>query len=142
MHRQEYRSVAEAFASIELFLERFTTRSGYARHRGTCLLWSSKRNWQQLLEAHGCVFSGMAESIGPMYSTRRLPHRLPYGVSAPGKERDGRSTLCSSSTMSSGRLYLDQVGRHQSLSLLRRQSQRKACQAVGNDLPFSCTAVP
>jgi hypothetical protein len=39
------------------------------------------------------------------------------------KERVGRTTLFSSSAMSSGRLFLDQVGRHQSLSPLRRRPQ-------------------
>jgi len=41
----------------------------------------------------------------------------------PAKERDGRSAPCSSSAMSSGRLFLDRVGRHQSPSPLHRQAQ-------------------
>src|SRR5579864_3908577 len=44
--------------------------------------------------------------------------------SVPGpatSRRDGRSAPCPSSTMSSGRLFLDQVGRHQRLSPLHRQ---------------------
>ena len=39
------------------------------------------------------------------------------------KERVERATLFSSSAMSSGRLFLEQVGRHQSPSPLHRQSQ-------------------
>jgi hypothetical protein len=39
------------------------------------------------------------------------------------KERVGRTTPFSSSAMSSGRLFLDRVGRHQSPSLLHRQPQ-------------------
>jgi len=42
---------------------------------------------------------------------------------AQGKERVGRTTLFSSSTMSSGRLFLDRVGRHQSPSPLHRPAQ-------------------
>ena len=47
--------------------------------------------------------------------------------SAPGqaKERDGRSALCSSSAMSSGRLILDRVARQQSPSPLHRQPDHK-----------------
>ena len=41
----------------------------------------------------------------------------------PGKGRDGRNYApCSSSAMSSGRLFLDRVARQQSPSLLHRQS--------------------
>ena len=39
------------------------------------------------------------------------------------QERVGRTTLPSSSAMSSGRLFLDRVGRHQSPSPLRRHAQ-------------------
>ena len=39
------------------------------------------------------------------------------------KERVGRTTLFSSSAMSSGRLFLDRVGRHQSPPPLRRHAQ-------------------
>ena len=41
----------------------------------------------------------------------------------PAKERDGRSAPCPSSAMSSGRLFLDRVGRHQSPSPLHRHAQ-------------------
>ena len=41
------------------------------------------------------------------------------------KERVGRTTLFSSSAMSSGRLFLDRVGRHQSPSPLHRRDQNK-----------------
>jgi hypothetical protein len=42
---------------------------------------------------------------------------------AQAKERAGRNTLFSSSAMSSGRLFLDRVGRHQSPSPLHRHEQ-------------------
>ncbi len=41
----------------------------------------------------------------------------------PAKERDGRSAPCPSSAMSSDRLFLDRVGRHQSPSPLHRHAQ-------------------
>jgi hypothetical protein len=41
----------------------------------------------------------------------------------PGKERDGRSALCSSSAMSSDRLFLDRVARQQCPSPLHRHGQ-------------------
>ena len=42
------------------------------------------------------------------------------------KERVGRTTLFSSSAMSSGRLFLDRGGRHQSTSPLRRHPQNNS----------------
>ena len=42
------------------------------------------------------------------------------------QERVGRTTLFSSSAMSSGRLFLDRVGRHQSLSPLHRHGQNNS----------------
>jgi hypothetical protein len=75
-------------------------------------------------------FSRHAESIGPMWSQNQNHLnlgpgcRLPLvGARAPVKERDGRSASCSSSAMSSDRLFLDRVGRHQSPSPLRRHAQ-------------------
>jgi hypothetical protein len=75
-------------------------------------------------------FSRHAESIGPMWSQNQNHLnlgpgcRLPLvGARAPVKERDGRSASCSSSAMSSDRLFLDRVGRHQSPSPLHRQGQ-------------------
>jgi hypothetical protein len=52
-------------------------------------------------------------------------HRLPPAgrPRAQVQERAGRITLFSSSAMSSDRLFLDQVGRHQSPSPLRRRTQ-------------------
>ena len=47
------------------------------------------------------------------------------------KERAGRITPFSSSAMSSGRLFLDQVGRHQSPSPLRRHDQDKSVARFG-----------
>jgi hypothetical protein len=56
------------------------------------------------------------------------PARVPPPVGRPrgqAIERDGRCTLCPSSAMSSGRLFLDQDGRHQSPSPLHRRPQHK-----------------
>ena len=79
--------------------------------------------------AIGLRFRGMAESIGPMWSK---PKTKPWdrdraasrrSAPSPGKERAGRITSFSSSAMSSGRLFLDRVGRHQSPSPLHRHGQ-------------------
>src|SRR5215475_13775610 len=64
----------------------------------------------------------------PINQTLRTgPNRLPpVGPRAQVKERVGRTTLFSSSAMSSGRLFLDRVGRHQSPSPLHRRDQNKS----------------
>jgi len=49
----------------------------------------------------------------------------PAGVRFRVRERAGRITLSPIVLMSSGRLFLDQVGRHQSPSPLRRRDQNK-----------------
>jgi hypothetical protein len=69
-----------------------------------------------------------AESIGPMWSLNHLDLRpecrLPLvGPRAPVKERDGRSAFCSSSAMSSDRLFLDRVARQHCPSPLHRHGQ-------------------
>jgi len=73
----------------------------------------------------GVRFTRHAESIAPMEPNNLgVGGRLPLvGSQAPVQERDGRNALCSSSTMSSGRLFLDRVGCHQSPSPLHRQPQ-------------------
>jgi len=58
----------------------------------------------------------------PGNGTNCLP---PIGPATQVKERVGRTTLFSSSAMSSGRLFLDRVGRHQSPSPLHRHHQNK-----------------
>jgi hypothetical protein len=74
-------------------------------------------------------FLGMGESIGPMRVFKN--EAQPWGGIQPPpasrsraqvQERAGRSTPLSSSTMSSHRLFLDRVGRHQSPSPLYRLS--------------------
>jgi hypothetical protein len=69
-----------------------------------------------------------AESIGPMGSLK--PVKAGAGVPppvgrlrGPAKGRDGRSAPCSSSAMSSDRLFLDRVARQQSPSPLHRHPQ-------------------
>jgi len=77
-----------------------------------------------------CVFSGMAEYIGPMWFLKSKPNPGRKAVPPPDgrprtqvKARDGRITPSSSSAMSSDRLILDRVGRHQSPSPLHRHTQ-------------------
>jgi len=77
-------------------------------------------------------FSGITESIAPMGSQNQKQNhlnlgavcRLPLvGTQAPVRERDGRSASCSSSAMSSGRLFLDRVARQHCPSPLHRHAQ-------------------
>jgi len=78
-----------------------------------------------------CVFLGMAESFDPMWSKSK-PKTKPWGGAVPPpagrplaqvQERAGRITPSSSFSMSSDRLILDRVGRHQSPSPLHRHTQ-------------------
>jgi hypothetical protein len=68
-----------------------------------------------------------AESIVPMWEFQSVPSGRGAASrwSGPGrsKGRDGRNTPCPSVLMSSGRLFLDRVGRHHYPSPLRRQAQ-------------------
>ena len=88
----------------------------------------------RIVDIRDVRFSGMAESIGPMGSRKQNPKqkdlnlgavcRLPLvGTQAPVRERDGRSASCSSSAMSSGRLFLDRVARQHCPSPLHRHGQ-------------------
>ena len=77
-------------------------------------------------------FSGMTESIGPMWSQDQnhanlgAGCRLPWvGPRAPVQGRDGRTAPYPSSTMSSGRLFLDRVARQHCPSPLHRQPDNK-----------------
>ena len=82
-----------------------------------------------------CVFLGMAESFDPMWSKSKpksKPKTKPWGWAVPPpvgrpfaqvQERAGRITPSSSFSMSSDRLILDRVGRHQSPSPLHRHTQ-------------------
>lgn len=72
---------------------------------------------------------------GGIYRADVVPSKTkPWGGTVPPpagrprvqvKERVGRTTLLSSSAMSSGRLFLDRVGRHQSPSPLHRHGKHK-----------------
>jgi hypothetical protein len=76
-----------------------------------------------------CVFEGMSESIGPMWSKPKPKPNPGAGTEPPpagrpraqAQERVGRTTPLSSSAMSSARLFLDRVARQQSPSPLHRQ---------------------
>jgi hypothetical protein len=70
------------------------------------------------------------------------PVQIPPPVGRPRYQaigRDGRSTPCPSSAMSSGRLFLDRGGRHQSPSPLRRDPQNKSL-ALRHASPYHRTA--
>ena len=77
-----------------------------------------------------CVFSGMAESIGPMGLLKPKPikpegrYRLPLvGPDPQSKDATGGTTApCSSSAMSSDRLFLDRVARQHCPSPLHRHT--------------------
>ncbi len=78
----------------------------------------------------GMRLLGMAESITPMKSFQPIKAGagLPPPVGrrrGPAKERAGRSAPCSSSVMSSGRLFLDRGARQHCPSLLHRQPNPK-----------------
>ena len=77
-----------------------------------------------------CVFSGMAESFGPMWFLTSKPNPGSETVPPPAgrsraqvKERAGKITPSSSSAMSSDRLILDRVARQHCPSPLHRQAQ-------------------
>jgi hypothetical protein len=54
-----------------------------------------------------------------------------WSAPGPAKGRDGRNAPCSSSAMSSGRLFLDRVARQQSPSPLHRQAHPKTVPGWG-----------
>src|SRR5579859_5935811 len=74
-------------------------------------------------------FGGITESIGPMPSNTNLGPGTASRWSAPEPSqrtrREGPPRPGSSSTMSSGRLFLDRVARQQNPSPLHRQPQIK-----------------
>ena len=80
---------------------------------------------------HGGIYrSDMGQNRFNPGWLRRLPL---VGTRAPVKERDGRSTSCSSasSAMSSGRLFLDRVARQHCPSPLHRQLHPKTVPGWG-----------
>ena len=84
---------------------------------------------QRTYRARGMRFQGMAESFTPMWFKSKSKTKPELGPttsrrSAPTQveERDGRTAPFSSFAMSSGRLILDRVGRHQSPSPLHRHT--------------------
>ena len=88
---------------------------------------------QSVFLRHGGIYrSDVAKENQPRVGTNCLPL---VGPKTQGKERAGRNTLFSSSAMSSGRLFLDQVGRHQSPSPLRRHAQTTTHFSRGNSKP-------
>ena len=85
--------------------------------------------FQRTLGRPACVFGGMAESISPMWlngspNPGAEADCLPLvGPESQVEERAGRNTLLLIVRMSSGRLSLDRVGRHQSPSPFHRHGQ-------------------
>lgn len=106
--------------------------------RGTGVSSSSQESLRRFLPRHSTAsrnteasrmrFLGIAESIGPMgaFNTlKKLGAGVPPPVGrprGPAKGRDGRSAPCSSSAMSSDRLFLDRVARQHCPSPLHRHA--------------------
>jgi hypothetical protein len=93
----------------------------------------------------------MTESIGPMWLPKPLQPgggcRLPLvGPEPQSKGRDGRNCApCSSSAMSSGRLFLDRVALQQSPSPLPRQPQdapNAGLATTENQRVVNCPKIP
>jgi len=116
----------------------------------------------KIQRASGMRFRRHAESIGPIeFQTQNQNQRPGGGVPppvgrppGPSKERDGRSALCSSSAMSSDRLFLDRVARQHCPSPLHRHAHTtmhprpersepdiSTLQGIGH-LYFALTGVP
>ena len=77
----------------------------------------------RFLRHHGIYRSDVVQTNRTLGRDRTASRR---SAQAQVKERVGRTTLFSSSAMSSGRLFLDRVGRHQSPSPLHRRDQNKS----------------
>jgi len=110
--------------------DRILRGPGCHRHKRVCVDFFPATPLPQppgLPQIPGLRFPRHAESIGPMWLLRaRAGVPPPVGrPRGPAKERDGRSAPCSSSAMSSGRLFLDRVARQQSPSPLHRQPDNK-----------------
>ena len=118
VYRQEYRDLADARACIDRFMEkiyngkRLHSALGYlspAEFETLAAALDRNRRPHDTQQSHQMRFSGMAESIGPMWFNRN-PGRMPPPVGrrrCPGIGHAGRNTPCPSSAMSSGRLFLD-----------------------------------
>ena len=75
---------------------------------------------------HGGIYRSDVVQVKTKTKTKTWVGTVPPPVGRPRaqvKERAGRITLFPSSAMSSGRLFLDRVGRHQSPSPLHRHGQ-------------------
>jgi hypothetical protein len=110
--------------------DRILRGPGCHRHKRVCVDFFPATPRPQLpgnAEASRSAFLRHAESIGPMWPLQAgagVPP--PVGrLRGPANGRDGRSAPCSSSAMSSGRLFLDRVARQQSPSPLHRQPDHK-----------------
>lgn len=71
----------------------------------------------------GGIYQSDVGSLNPNHPNRTSP---PADVRVRARERAGRITLSPIVLMSSGRLFLEQVGRHQSLSPLHRRVQNNS----------------
>jgi hypothetical protein len=71
---------------------------------------------------YGGIYQSDVGSYKPQNPNRTPP---PAGIRVRVRERAGRSMLSPIVLMSSGRLFLDRVGRHQSPSPLHRRDQNK-----------------
>ena len=86
----------------------------------------------------GIYRSDVAQTPNPGYGIQPPPAGRPR---AQVKERVGRTTLFSSSAMSSGRLFLDRVGRHQWHTRRGRlDKEERNSMRVGSRYPDKCPA--
>ena len=137
VYRQEYRDLAEARASIEHFLEkvynqkRLHSALGYRppvefeQHRLPLPATRAPKNVkapQMRFFRHGGIYRS---DVSSLLFKPGAGARLPRSARCQGIGQAGKNTPCPSSAMSSGRLFLDRVGRHQSPSPLHRQGHHK-----------------
>ena len=118
--------------------DRILPGPGCNRHSRVCadasVLWMYRATPAVIVPtAIGCVFlrhGGIYQSDVDGKPKTRAGHRLPTDARFRVRERAGRITLSPIVLMSSGRLFLDRVGRHQSPSPLHRQAQNKRIAAL------------
>ena len=138
VHRQEYRDMTEALASIGELSRNLTIRSGSARRWVTGRRWSlnvrfccpSSSHANCCVKREGAlrsVFSGMRNLSVRCVLTSFYPWAGPAFRSgrSQGIGRAGKNTPCPSSAMSSGWLFLDRVARQHCPSPLHQRFQDK-----------------
>jgi hypothetical protein len=96
----------------------------FLRHGG--IFRSDVGGWDLKSWGRGTASPTTGEDTQASLSADKATSGLRFEATVPGpatSRRDGRNTPCSSSTMSSGRLFLDRVARQHCPSPLRRQRE-------------------